>query len=145
MSSYANASTDLITYGLPATALTLISLTVQQAECDAASDVADGYLNGRYEMPLVPPYPISLVMAVCKIAAFNLMSVRGFSMAAGADVLLAKRHDDAIEWLKGVQQQRIHPILTPAADPNGAMVQPKVRTESVIFVQNGQQGPQRGW
>lgn len=144
MSSYASP-TDLVTYALPPLAVRNVSTSVQQAELDAASDVADSYLRGRYALPLSAPYPTDLVRHVCYVAAFNLIASIGFNPAAGADQLIRQRYYEAVGnpqvpgsvgWFGRVQRQEIHPAVIPAVAQPGDPVHdlPQVSTS-----------PQRGW
>lgn len=134
MASYASPA-DLVAYALPPQAVAAIPTSVQQTELDAASETANDYIRGRGQLPLQTPYPQSLVKMVCYIAAWNLMSTRGFS-PSGADKQIQLRYAEAIEWLKGVQRQAIHPALVfsqpPAQDPEYGL--PQVRSD-----------PPRGW
>ena len=103
MSSYAQVS-DLFTQGAPAQAFQQganpIPDATLQAELDAVSTMSDGYIEARGQLPLQAPYPGALLAAVCKIAAYNILSVRGINPASGADVNLRDRHDDGMRWLE---------------------------------------------
>jgi len=118
MSQYCTVS-DLTTFGINSTALAQIDPVILNNQCIAASGVADGYLAGRYNLPLLTPYPQDLVMYVTWIAQFLSMSVRGYRPDAGADELIKDKYILAVDWLKGVQRQAIHPnvIQTPIAAP----------------------------
>ena len=145
MSSYAQIA-DLTTYGLPATALQSPNLPVQvqQAALDDASAIADSYLRGRYSLPLLA-WGTDLTQAVCRIAAYNLLSVRGYNPAAAADVNIRDRYTDAIDWLNKVQRQAVHPNVTPQPSQTPQYNQPFVTSFSVISTATGQKAPQRGW
>lgn len=133
---YVNASTDLVTYGLPASALVNVPLATQQAQCDAASLMADGYLSPRTPTPIPQTngaYPTDLVMRVAQIAGFMILCTRGFNPESGADVAVQMRHDLAIQWLERVQRQ----ALTPAW-----IVEP---TSSSYQAPNVVSGTPRGW
>lgn len=118
MSSYATV-TDLTSYGISAVAVANLDPVTLQKQCDAASGIADGYLAGRYNMPLLTPFPQDLVLYVSWIAAFLTMSVRGYNPDAAADTLILDKYEKAINWFEGVQRQRIHPnvIQSPVAAP----------------------------
>lgn len=135
---------DLTTYGLPATALGALSVPQQQAEVDAASARVDSYLRGRYALPLVA-WGVEITEATCRIAAFNLLSVRGYNPAAGADENIRERYVDAIEWLERVQSKAAHPAITPAADQSPTYNQPFVLSSSVVAVDSGRTAATRGW
>lgn len=93
--------TDLTTHGLSSAALGSISTTAQDAALDAASQVADSYLRSRYATP-VTGYGTDLTRAVCSIAAWDLLSVRGFDPQRGGDESLRLRAEDALRWLRDV-------------------------------------------
>lgn len=136
--------TDLVNYGLPATALANLTTGQQQAAVDDASDIVNSYLNGRYQLPLLQ-WDTSITQATCVIAAYNLLSIRGYNPASGADVNIKSRYDHAISWLEQVQRQAAHPIVVQSPDPNGATRQPFVSSNSVIFTATGATAPSRGW
>ena len=145
MSQYAQVQ-DLTTYGLPATALQSPNLPVQvqNAALSDASDIADSYLRGRYSLPLIA-WGSELTQAVCRIAAYNLLSVRGYNPGASADVNIRDRYVDAIDWLNKVQRQAVHPNVTPQPNQTPNFNQPFVTSFSVISTATGQKAPQRGW
>jgi phage gp36-like protein len=132
MSSYATV-TDLTNFGINPVAVANIAPATLQLQCDTASGVADGYLAGRYNMPILTPYPQDLVMYVTWIAAFLTMSVRGYNPDAGADQTIKDKYILAVEWFMGVQRQRIHPaiIQSPVAPP--AFQLPQVLTRPQRF------------
>lgn len=129
MSSYATV-TDLTTYGINPVAVANIDAVTLQNQCNAASGIADGYLAGRYNMPLLTPYSPALVMYVTWIAAFLTMSVRGYNPDAGADALILDKYEKAVAWLEGVQRQRIHdPAIIQSAIAPPAYQLPQVLTK----------------
>jgi len=93
--------TDLTTHGLSSAALGSISTTAQDAALAAASQVADSYLRARYATP-VTGYGTDLTRAVCGIAAWDLLSVRGYDPQRGGDEALRLRAEDALRWLRDV-------------------------------------------
>ena len=107
---------QLLQYALPQEAVQNLSNAQLQAECDAASTLATGYLNGRYPNG-VATWDIDLSMNVAYIAAYNILAARGYNPEQGADSIYRDRWVAAIEWLKGVQRQAIHPNITP--NPTG--------------------------
>lgn len=113
MSRYADTE-DFDRYGLPEGALAgdFHSDDVQAA-LDAASDIADSYLRGRFVLPITT-HGGDLADAVCRIAAFNILSRRGYNPEGNADQVRL-RYEDAIEWLKGVSTGRITPALTDSS------------------------------
>jgi phage gp36-like protein len=107
MASYAT-TTDLAQYAVNPSAFASVSAQNQQAQLDAASTVAEGYLADQYHLPIVAPYPVDLKIAVCSIAAFYLMSFRGFQ-PDGKDIVIRQRYEDAISWLKSIATGTITP------------------------------------
>lgn len=125
MSRYALPA-DLAQLGLPATALTGVSADDQQAALDSASGVTDGYLAARFNLPLVAPFPPDLVQAVCSIAAYTLLSRRGYNPEAGSDQNVRLRYEDAMKWCRDVSDNRAHPQVTQAASVLGAPLPPRI-------------------
>lgn len=99
--------TDLTTHGLSSAAIGSISTTAQDAALDAASRVADSYLRARYTTP-VTGYGVDLTRAVCSIAAWDLLSVRGFDPQRGGDEAVRLRAEDALRWLRDVSAGKAH-------------------------------------
>lgn len=91
--------TDLTTHGLSSAAIAGVSTTAQDAALDAASKTADSYLRARYATPLTT-YGTDLTRAVCQIAAWDLLSVRGYDPARGGDEAVRLRAEDAMRWLR---------------------------------------------
>ncbi len=115
MSTYATPA-DLALYGLPAAALVGIDPTTQQQPAlDAASAEADTYLRNKFTLPLIAPYPKDLVKYVCKIAAWELLAVRGFNPESGSDVAVRTGYKDAVNWLEKVSRGDITPAITDSA------------------------------
>ena len=67
----------------------------------AASATADSYLRTRYSTP-VAGYGVDLTRAVCSLAAWDLLSVRGYDPQRGGDEALRLRAEDALRWLRDV-------------------------------------------
>jgi phage gp36-like protein len=126
VSSYATP-TDLARNGVPSSALDGITSADQQVALDAASGIADGYVAARYTLPLVAPFPTDLVIAVCQIAAWNLLRVRGFNPDAGQDAVIRSGYEDATRWLRLVAEGKVSPQVidsTPSGNPTaGPFVQ----------------------
>ncbi len=123
MASYADP-TDLVRFGLPAAATEGIDVGDIQAALDAASDLADGYLRARFTLPITAPTN-DLKSAVARIAAYELLSTRGYNPETGSDPNVRDRYSDAIAWLKGVAKGDITPALTdssPAGQLGGPFV-----------------------
>lgn len=72
--------------------------TVDQVLVDAAA-LIDGYLVGRYSVPLtaVPP---NLILVACSIARYNLLGEAATERARND-------YTDALKWLKDVEAGRV--------------------------------------
>lgn len=125
MSQYCTPS-DLVLYAIPATAITAqITNGMQVAACIAASGEADSYMRARYPLPIIGSsagagiFDPALVRHVAYIAAFSLMSQRGFQ-GGGADQMIRENYYKAIGWpnvagsgfFPGVERQHIHLDVT---------------------------------
>lgn len=97
--------TDLTRFGLPTAALSGVADATQDAALEAASDVADSYMRSRYALPLTG-YGDDLKRAVCHIAAWDLLTTRGYDPNRGGDEAVKLRHDSAMKWLSDVSAGR---------------------------------------
>lgn len=86
--------------------------TVLQAIRDASAEI-DGYLAGRYELPLVSA-PEILVGLACDMAFYKLMRLR----RAGDVEDARNRYDDAVAYLVRVAKGQVQ--LGPGQDPGAA-------------------------
>lgn len=147
MPSYAQIA-DLYAKGAPPESFKVggvpIDPVVLQGECDTASSTADGSIGPRGQLPLLTPYPPELVEAVCKIAAYNILSVRGLSPTAGADSNMRLRYEDAMRWLNDVRTQRVSPAFVFSPDVSLTHQQPMVLSQSKNPT-TGRWAPNRGW
>lgn len=88
---------------------TIVTAVVDRALADAGAEI-DGYLVGRYRLPL-PVVPRTLVGFACDIARYRLYDDR-------ATEQVTKRYDDAVKFLRLVADGRIS--LGPASDQSSA-------------------------
>lgn len=144
MSNPYATTADLTNYGLPATALGTVTPAQQQDAVDSAAGTVDSYLRGRYPLPLLAPIPVEITEATCKIAAWRIMSIRGFNPANPGDVSIRDGYLDAVSWCNKVQRQAAHPNVV-TADQGGQHTQPTVISSSVAYLNSGGRLPQRGW
>lgn len=105
--------TELYALGVSADALANVSTTAQDTALETASGVVDSYLRGRYGTPFSSPYPPELTEKTCHIAAWNLMTTRGFA-PTGMDQAVYDRYKDAILWLRDVAKGLV--VLDHSAD-----------------------------
>lgn len=118
-------------------------------ELDAASSLADSYLRLHYATPLQVPYPAALVQKVCHIAAYNLISTRGFNPDGDASIYQS-RHDSAVQWLRDVGSGKAAPIVVEATGTAGDtggpfVVQPQVSSGPGGPVLSLSSPKPRGW
>lgn len=142
--SYAGVA-DFYVYGIPATASSGMTTAQIQGALDSASSEIDGYFKGRpYALPLLA-WGVEVKRWNCVMAAWELIAVRGFNPASGADPVLRTRYVDCIETLKAVQRKAYHPDVTESlviASPG--KTQPRVFSQSVT-TSTGTTSTNRGW
>jgi phage gp36-like protein len=147
VSSYATPS-DLFTHGAPSQSFQVggvaISNLTLQAELDAVSAEADGYIGPRGMLPLLTPYPPDLVRNVCTIAAYNILSVRGLN-PIGPDSNLRLRYVDAMKWLEKIRTQGVSPLFLFSSDTSRTHTMPFVSSSSVVNLASGRRAPNRRW
>jgi phage gp36-like protein len=80
----------------------------QQNALYSASAVADSYIGGQFQLPLVT-WDYSLALAVCNIAAKFLYDQYGYNPNAPIDALIQRRYDEALTWLASVRDKKIQP------------------------------------
>jgi hypothetical protein len=123
-------------------ALTGVSQQQQLAACIDASAEVDGYLNGRYNLPLVG-WDGTIRRHTAYIAVYILISARGYNPSAGADEQIRENYYKSVGdprypgtgYFPGIQRQMIHPTVQESLSQIGSVVQmPQVSTS-----------PQRGW
>lgn len=113
--SYATES-DLLVLDLPAAAIAGLDT---QPHLDAASSRVDGYLRGRYSLPLVAPYPSEIVSVTSALAAYSLIARRGFDPSSGTHLTLRQRFEDSTRWLERLASGMIN--LPDGADSSGGV------------------------
>ena len=144
MTQYAQIS-DLTTYGLPAVAIgPNLSPTTLNGILTAVSTKMDSYFRGRYALPFVT-FDVDVVECCAKIAAFEVLRIRGYDPENAGDKAVKDGHDEAIKWLDKVQRQQAHPNVTPQPSQSPTYQQPFVQSQSVVNVATGQTAPNRGW
>lgn len=105
--SYATLE-DFSISGLPEKAYASVPRATVQRILQRASAFADTFLADRYHLPLSCScggqcgYDPSLVDAVCAIAAYRVLVLRGYDPNLGADLVIRQGYDDAVATLKRV-------------------------------------------
>lgn len=106
MTAYATR-TQLAQFGLPrgmvnAALLSSFTTSDQDAALEAASRFADSYICNTYTVPLTT-YGVDLSERVCWIAAFNLLSGRGFDTPNEGSIF-RERYNLAVAWLRDISK-----------------------------------------
>jgi len=105
--------TDLYRLGIREDALGDTSTDDQDAALEAASRTADSYLASQLTVPLTGTITLDVKSAVCRLAAYDLISgTRGFNPES--DPSLRDRYSDALRWLEGVSKGLIRPQVAPS-------------------------------
>lgn len=131
----------------PAATLNLATLDERTQACLDATQDADDYMNGRYQMPLLD-WPSSIQQFTAYVAIYKLLTGPiGMAPQAGSDVNFEDNYCRAMggkdsrghEWtgfFPDIQAQRRHPAVTPslAAGSDPLHDAPQVQSQ-----------PKRGW
>ena len=113
--------TELSQY-LPAATLNLATVPQQQQACLDATEEADSYIRGRYQLPLLA-WGNDLRRYTAYIAVYLLMSGPiGWAPQAGTDANITTNYYRAVGWpdrpgtgwFPGIQRQAIQPDVTPS-------------------------------
>ena len=124
------------------------SLTVAQiaAALQNASDRADAAFRARYGAAAVPlvAWDSTITQAVAKMAAYELMVMRGMKPGVADWTLFSTRNTEAIEYLDRVQRQQAHPNVTLAGAATPPQ-QPNLTSSSVVDLSRGTTSSNRGW
>lgn len=95
-------------FGMAKGALASLSPTTKAEELAGTTELASGILAVRYDPPIVTK-SLDLAKAVCKIAVYELLSVRGLN-PDGDDSNIRTRYEDAMKWLEKVASGAITPV-----------------------------------
>jgi phage gp36-like protein len=116
---------DFTRYGLPDGATEGVEVSIIADACLAATDEADGYIAGAYVLPLTA-WDEALRKHCTKLAVWTVMTRRGFDPEQGPDKILKVDYDNAIAWLKRLQDGKLRPPgivdSTPQVFEGGASV-----------------------
>jgi phage gp36-like protein len=116
---YATAA-DFAKHGLPPQALDGFAGDLDQLLVKASAKF-NTYARGRYTVPFSVPYPDEVVEAVCVLAAYSVMTVRGYDPNSESDISVENRYRDLIGrpnqkgWLQDLSSGRV--CLAIDADP----------------------------
>jgi phage gp36-like protein len=132
--SYATQA-NLTSLDLPAAALAgMTAAGVDPDEhLDAAAAKIDTYLRGRVTLPLGTPYPAEIISLNSALAAYSMLSVRGFDPQNGTDMNVRQRYEDAVAWLVAFSAGKVNLAeaadATPAAYEGAPIVASRCRTD----------------
>ena len=116
---------ELLAYGLPDDALSIVAVAVRDAARAAASATILGYFKKRFTLPIISCGE-DTKRVVAHEAAYDLMTYRGFNPDAESGALIVKRHDDAILWARDVAKGIVEPVdlvdSTPDVDEAAPLV-----------------------
>jgi len=111
-------------HGLHAAATSTVSSTKKADALAAATEKASGILAARYDLP-IEAWGSDLAEETCKLAAYTILSVRGFN-PEGADKNVRDRYDDAMKWLTDVANGKVNPVglidQSPIEDETGVEI-----------------------
>lgn len=122
MSRYATPA-DIYRLAFPAAGLAAFSSDDQQAALDVASAFADSHLSSQFTLPLTS-WSDDLRRAVCCIAAYDLISGRGYNPEADPNLRL--RYLDSVDWLERVGRNQAHPQVVDSSPTAAAGRPPRV-------------------
>lgn len=124
MARYAER-TDIPLYGISPDALVGVAgvAATQDAHLDAATGLIDSYLRNRFAVPLTT-WGVDIRAAAATIAAYTLMSIRGFSPQGMKDLL--QRYENVIKWLRDIQDAQATPEGADASGGEGDIGTPVV-------------------
>lgn len=115
---------DLTQAGLPAGALASLDKRTWNQALIRASSLAASYVGAKYTLPLAAPFDPQLTDAVCQIAAWRLLCLRGFNPDNDGDKVVRQGFLDATEWLTRVANGQAQIQVVTEAVP--ASLQPDV-------------------
>jgi phage gp36-like protein len=135
-SQYADES-QLISLSITQAAATRFGNTAVTAALQAASSIADSYINSVFVLPLQTSpqgWDMSLTLAVCNIAAYLLYNQVGFNPNAPQDQLIVKRYNDALTWLQAISDEKQTPnwIDSSGASPQSQAAGPFVVSDPPV-------------
>ena len=112
-------TTDLGNVGLTSAALATMTTGQQTAALAGASALVDSYLESRYTLPLTA-WGSDLARCVAILAAYDLLSTRGYNPNAGADMNWRQRYVDQMAWLDEVSKGTSSPSQVADSSVNGS-------------------------
>lgn len=117
--------------GVASAALTGVATADQDTALEAASRVVDSYLRSRYGTPFPAPAPYELRRATCIVAAWDLMTTRGFS-PQGMDQAIQLRYESTLLWLRDVSAGKAQLDVTVDATPSTQEAAPLISSDDAV-------------
>jgi phage gp36-like protein len=108
-------SDDLV---VPAQALSMFSAGDKTDALEKASQLADGYLNSRFRLPLTA-WGDDLTDAVAVVATYKLIMKRGYKPGSVDNSELYQRYKDALSWLDKVAKGTVTPTNVVDSSASG--------------------------
>jgi phage gp36-like protein len=116
ITKYAQPS-DIPVYGVSEDAISGIPPESVEQALQGASSQIDSAFRSRFTLPLFS-VDQATVRCCCVLAVYDLLVVRGYNPAAGADENLRLRFQDANSWLRQVASGLMTPdVKDSSADP----------------------------
>lgn len=124
-------SQELIDNHLPGDVAAASDVTDRTTQIEAASAEADGYLRrAGFSLPLTG-VGADLKAAVGRVAAYHLAVKLGLLPEPAAQSALYLGYKTSIEWLRGVANGTITPMLVLAGDEEAPSSAPLVTSEDM--------------
>ncbi len=124
-------TTDFGKHGLPPQALDGFTGDLDQLLTKASAKF-NTYARGRYKVPFTAPYPDEVIEVVCQLAAYQVMTVRGFDPQNANDMAIEDRYRDLTGrpgqkgWLQDLASGRVNLDVTadttPATSEGGPII-----------------------
>lgn len=99
---------DLTDMGANERQLSGIAPEARDSALAGASAQIDSYLSRVFNLPLLS-YGKELSRACAVMAAWDLLSVRGFNAGTDQGQLLKDRYDDVLRWLEKISEGKVKP------------------------------------
>lgn len=108
MAAYASAA-DRDRLGIRSAALASLPAGTVEAQLEATSRMADGYIGNAYPLPLTA-WGDDLRAAIVHVSDWNLLATRGFDPQRGNDEVIRLRYEDAMRWLREIHAGKLLPV-----------------------------------
>lgn len=123
---------DISRFGLNGYALEGVPAQTIDDVCLAVSEEADSAFRSRYNLPLVS-WGTDVRSQLAKIAAYELLVIRGFNPEVGADQNLFARAEQARVWLRSVARQEYQPNVVATPPQVTEFDEPRIITSQRIW------------